>query len=622
MGSYPNIKIGLNANDSVQQNARSIIAIFPYTNKKVNLTNYNFIGSPGNEGPDVGSFLSLRSTVPVILTNDIISLNINTSKEGLSHTLSSILAPHSYNYLALCGPSDYIMAWIVNSDEDYNRVLKNLQNNKPANDYNSGLKFLGQIQTIQENYRVAGNGTKIIRYNLNALGFQAYQSQVVFSPFITKADEADKNRIFFASDFFKKIGGSYLDLIKNNLSVQEQFIFFHKVLLGVGPGQVNNDQAKSETYKNTVKNAFNIPAEVAKTLGQRDKSTTDAGKNNLFTYADIISLIIGIQQYSNQGNSGKLGPDVVSGTSSDENSIFTNSSAAYKLRGKRLVNLSPTMNATIIGILQEHSNSVINEIYATLRPRPAGDSEIVPTLVCRQIPFSKKKNNKLKTTQFLDLPRFEIDYKSIMSYDISKSDALRLNTVQVSLQPVISSSNAAASQTFNVLYGGWAVDVGDIRRNGQKAFQAVISDDAFTTSQEQEGSNSNQVASKKDAVLQAYNDLLVDFLENQHLKYSGNIQTFGIQEPICIGENIQFGEIVGHIEAITHNYQVSSDGHISFSTSIDFSHGIHQDGDMDTFNDKDIFIEFEKGKSFGDIRGGSIKESNKNQESLKLEGKK
>ncbi len=592
MGSYPNIKIGFNTSDSTQQSARAIIAIFPYTNKKVKLTNYKFIG---NAPPNVEeSFLSLRSTTPVILTNDVISLNINTSKEGLSHTLSSILAPQTYNYLALCGPSDYIMAWIVNSDVDFNRIVNNLQNNKPANDYNSGLKFIGQIQTIQENYRVAGNGTKIIRYNLNALGFQAYQSQVVFSPFITAADEKDQNRIFFASDFFKKIGGSYLNLIKNNLSVQDQFIFFHKVLLGVGPG--TDKQPNAETYNNTVKNAFNIPAEVAKTLGQREK--TD--KNSKFTYADIMALIIGIQQYSNGStSSSKLGPDVIGITASNEGSVYVNEKSAYKLRGRRLVNLSPTMNATIIGILQEHSNSVINEIYATLRPKPLSENEIVPTLVCRQIPFSKKPNDKLKTTQFLDLPRFEIDHKSVMSYDISKSDALRLNTVQVSLQPVISSSNAAANQTFNVLYGGWATDIGDIRRNGQKSFQAVVSDDAFTTSQEQDGSNPNQVSSKEDPVLKAYNDLMVDFLENQHLKYSGTIQTFGIQEPICVG-----------------------DGRINFSTAIDFSHGIHKDGEIDNFDDRENFSEFEKGKSMADIRGGSIKETIRNQGDIKLQDKK
>ena len=619
MGSYPNIKVGFNTGDSVQQNARAIIAIFPYTNKKVKLTNYKLIGVAPPEAPD---FLTLRSTTPIIITNDILSLNISTAKQGLSHTLSSILAPHSYNYLSLCGPSDYIMAWIVNSDKDYKRVVENLSSNKPANDFHSGLKFFGQIQTIQENYRVAGTGQKIIRYNLNALGFQAYQSQVVYSPFITKADESDPNRIFFASDFFKKIGASYLDLIKNNLSVQEQFIFFHKVLLGVGPGQVNNDQGLSETYNKTAKNAFNIPAEVAKALGQRDKSD----KNNLFTYADVISLIIGIQQYSGGGDftgaggAGSMGPDVVSASSSDGTSIFVNSNSAYNLRGKRLVNMSPTMNATIIGILQEHSNSVINEIYATLRPRPIGDSEIVPTLVCRQIPFSKKSNDKLKVTKFLDLPRFEIDHKSVVSYDISKSDALRLNTVLVTLQPVISSSNAAAVQTQNVLYGGWAVDVGDIRRNGQKSYQAVISDDAFTTSQEQNGSN--QVASQEDSVLKSYNDLLVDFLENQHLMYSGNIQTHGIQEPICVGENVQFGEIVGHIEAVSHGYQVGGDGRVSFATSIDFSHGIHKDGAMDAFDDKDNFVEFEKGKSMADIRGGSIKETTNNQAVVKLQDKK
>jgi len=612
MGAYQNIKIGFNSSDSEQHSARAIIAIFPYTNKKVKLINYKFINSVK---PDLTNFLTLRTSEPVILTNDILSLNVNTSKQGLAHTLSSVLAPHSYNYLALCGPSDYVMAWIINSDEDYNRVIANLQKNKPANDFNSGLKFFGQVQTIQENYRVSGNGTKIIRYNLNAVGFMPYQSQVVYSPFLTTADQTDKDKIMFTNDFMKKIGAEYLDIIKNNLSVQEQFIFFHKVLLGLGPGQVDEDQGLSRSYNSTVKNAFNIPSEVAKVLGQKEK--TD--KNSLFTFADVISLIVGIQQYSS-GNSGKLGPDVVAASTSDEGSIFVNSNEAYRLRGKRLIGLSPNMNATIIGILQEHSNPIINEIYGTLRPKPEGDGDIVPTLVCRQIPFSKINNDKLKTTKFLDLPRFEIDQNIVMSYDISKSDVMRLNTVLVTLQPVISSSNAAAIATFNVMYGGWAADAGDIRRNGQKAYQAVIADDAFTTSEEREQSGGS-LGEQEDAVLNAYNALLVDFLENQHLKYSGNIQTYGIQEPICVGDNVQFGEIVGHIENITHNYQVSGSGLITFSTSIDFSYGIHKNGELDNFHDKEIFEEFEKGKSFADIRGGYIKETIKNQSSLNLRKK-
>src|SRR5690349_7673643 len=119
MGSYKNIKLTFDTSDSQQQNARTIIAIFPYINKQVKLTNYKLIGTAPGTNND---FLSLRNSIPIILTSDILSLNINTSKEGLSHSLSSILAPHSYNYSALCGPSDYIMAWIVNSDEDFKKV--------------------------------------------------------------------------------------------------------------------------------------------------------------------------------------------------------------------------------------------------------------------------------------------------------------------------------------------------------------------------------------------------------------------------------------------------------------------------------------------------------------------
>lgn len=610
MGGYPNIKVSFNSSDSEQQSARAIIAIFPYVNSRVTLTNYKLLS---DVTPAAADSTILRSNVPVIITSDILSLNISTGKQGLSHTLSSILAPHTYNYLATCGPSDYIMAWIVNSDTDYNRVIDNLKNNKPANDFNSGLKFFGQIQTIQENYRVAPNGVKIIRYNLNAVGFQAYHSQVVFSPFMTTADENDKGRIHFATDFLKKIGADYLNLVKSKFSVQEQFIFFHKVLLGTGPGQSSVEQSKSSVYNKTVKDSFNIPTEVAKALGQEDKSTTEAGANSRFTYADVIALIIGIQQYDGKGTfaggASKLGPDVVAGGNgpAEGNSIFVNSNSSYNIKGRRLVNLSPNMNGTIIGILQEHSNSVVNEIYGTLRPRPVGDA-IVPTLVCRQIPFSKKKNDTLKTTQFLDLPRFTIDQRMVMSYDISKSDALRLNTVLVTAQSVISSSNSFAQQTFNVLYGGWSADVGDIRRNGQKSYQVVVSDDAFTTSQE--AGAKNEVGSRQSSLLQGYNDLLVDWLENAHLMYSGNITTFGIQEPICVGENVQFGELVGHIENVNHSYSVDGSGKTNFSTSIDFSHGMHIKGTLlDAFDDFEKFQKLDDGQTFGDIRGGSIKET-------------
>jgi hypothetical protein len=62
-----------------------------------------------------------------------------------------------------------------------------------------------------------------------------------------------------------------------------------------------------------------------------------------------------------------------------------------------------------------------------------------------------------------------------------------------------------------------------------------------------------------------------------YLRLDGQIELFGIQEPIDVGDNIQFEDVVYHIESMSHTCVVTPDGVKSFSTSIALSHGMPAD---------------------------------------------
>lgn len=595
MGNFTSIPITKNAIDSSVYSPRAVIAVFHFKNNQVKTL---FPVDSSNKVSD-----DFVDTLPIILlSDDILNLTVNSDKKGCTHSLSTLLSPGTFNYLGLISPGDWVMAWIVNSKDKRDALVRRLKTNKPtqSNQFNSGLKFIGQCHTIQEQFKVSNNGTKTVRYSLNAIGFGQYQSQIVYSPYLNPGEGTNKNNFMFANNFFKNLTGQhgiYEEQVKNDFSIHDQIIRLHQIFLGPGPGP----DIKDQDILRTVQNGFAVPAGVGRLLGLGTDSDDKA--DTKLAFADITTALVGIQVFNpsqatqnSTDGSYDIGPDFeIKDGHKEFGTYWEPKSDSYRLTGKKELGITPTIGGSIWNILQNHSNPVLNEMYVCLRPEP-GTGNILPTFVIRQIPFSTKDNENIATTQFRDLPRFVIDYDIVMGYDFCKSEALRTNTIFLTTESVMDQGNKVHQDQLNISAGPWKYDINDVTKNGIRIYNAKISDDTFSY----EENNLD--------LLQTYNNVLSDFLENSHLKYSGNLQTIGIEDPIAVGENTQLGDVVLHIESLTHTYSVGSNGVTSFFTSMSLSNGIH-DTDQGTLDNFDALpAQDTVNDNFAKIKGGYTKE--------------
>lgn len=595
-----NEKHNQKASDSYQLRPRAVVAVFPYLIREIDPQIISVNYKPAKEYSD---YLNLRQKV-IIIADDVLSLNISTAKGAPSHTLQATLAPlaQTQDYLQLIAPGDFIMSWIVNGSTALEDLIAKIKKLDPCNEYDSGLKFFGQVMSIQENYRIGANGLKNLRYSISASGFNQYNAQIFFSPFIVPKDATNEAGFLFPQLVFKNLGDNVVEKIysdKNGdqpLSIHRQLQIFHQLLLGPGPGTIKNNPVKS------VNGAFGVPDSVAKVFGR------DVSKSGVNTFADLSSVILGVQQFSDSQESawGPLGPKFKLADSVYDKKSNDQSSRSYgtywepeddnlKLKGRKALKISPTMGGTVYSMLQQLSNSTINEMYVTLRAEPTPDARILPTFVCRQLPFiiePIEKLNNFPYTKYFDLPRFLIPKEIVTEYGLSRNDALRLNSTMVRQDCSLSRPELQGMvDAIAIQYGNWSFDSNDIRRNGMRFYQVKVDQDLVALDDK-----------KAKNVIRDYTAFISSIISNQHLKYTGTIQTFGIFDPICIGENLEFNDIVFHIESVNHVYQIQN-GLPIFRTNFTLSHGTHKSGDLDALQEKD------SRKGFESMRGGIIKES-------------
>jgi len=586
---YKNILLKANSGDMHFQSPRAIVAIFPYKQRKINP-----IGAVQNKDKisELNGYLDLRSE-PVILTSEILSLTVSTRKQGISHNLSAVLTS-GRNMLSLSCPGDYMMAWIVNDHTKFEDLITRIKTAKSTNDYDSGLKFFGKVYTIQEVFQVIG-GIKELRYRLNGVGFDQYNAQIYFSPFLNLGEQGTVSNQLFIDHFFSNVNTEKRNfasiLAKERFNIHDQFIFWHKVLLGAGQGEVGG----KDTPIRSVNGTFGLP----KLIAQMFNRDIQLSSREFHTYADLINVMIGVQKFD-QGGNGVLGPDFVlrdyvrSTDGRKYGMYWEPSNESFKLAGKKLINITPSLNANIYSILQQHSNPLINEMYFCLRPEPSPLAPIVPTLVCRQIPFtttsefSKSTQGVVSTinisqdnipyTMYLDLPRFEINNSLVIGYEFGRSEALRTNCVTVRNDVNLQFPEyGTVVDTLAISGAGWVYDINDVKRNGLKFYQAKIDQDYFNLADQQQ---------ENVRKLDTYNFLINDFMANMHLRLTGILRCVGITDPICIGENLEYNDFVFHIEGIDHQYVVEQpSGLCSFFTTISLSHGVHKSGDLLAIDD-------------------------------------
>jgi hypothetical protein len=244
------------------------------------------------------------------------------------------------------------------------------------------------------------------------------------------------------------------------------------------------------------------------------------------------------------------------------NSNFYNT--GVDLQGNKQVFLEDWMQKTAWSILNGYLNQTLNEMYTCFRISPDGQY-VMPTVVVRQKPFTSEhfdrkysKDRLIPTTKFKQLPRWKISADLLYQIQTSKNDAFRYNFVQVFTKglPTSLSNNA----DLQISMGNFEFDKGDIQRNGLRPMVME--------------SNFNFLETKNDLLARTWTLAVSDWVIDGHLKESGVLTFVGIEEPIAVGDNIEFDNIVYHIESVSHSMTIFNGGTKDFTTTLQVSYGM------------------------------------------------
>jgi hypothetical protein len=160
------------------------------------------------------------------------------------------------------------------------------------------------------------------------------------------------------------------------------------------------------------------------------------------------------------------------------------------------------------------------------------------------------------------LPRWKVSTALILSTDLGRDEAARINFVQYYAQPpgdIGKKEGYMSAQTRSINY---VYDVNDVTRSGLKPM-------VITTSFEDLTIESDELIGRKCALI------VGDCVIGEHLKLNGSIEMAGIVDPIAVGDNFEYDGNVYHIEEVNHVCGINSErGVKTFRTVVRLSHGV------------------------------------------------
>lgn len=494
------------------------------------------------------SNLSVRK--PLVVVNDAIQIQVNTAKNAKSPTFSCRLRAGDINYLTAIAPGDFVTVNMVNWEakalELRDRALKLL----PINRYEDGFKGVFKIFDVRMSLVVAPNGVKQYVYDVTGRAFDELETLIYFNPAIVD-DTKKANPLFFLSSFAED-WKTFIQR-KNSNNVQNLLKNLIKSTIGTGTKKT----VKGDVPQNKIPR-FELPPELGALLKRKGKKL----------YAsDLYNYYLGIWTPKNNGK-GKVNQKPEQGFNSffeesqDGNFYDTGKGKKNELQGSRQIAVQDFQNVQAWSLLKNYSNPVLNETYATFRVAP--DGNVYPSLVIRQKPFNNRvylKSSKISPhTQFLDVPRWKISPNIITAFNIGRSNSARVNFIQVFTRSL--SVDPRFDQAAQIEQENYLADEKDIVRNGMKPYIASCNFDY---------PNSDTEIKAREWAL-----LVGDWLSNGHLKLNGQITSVGIEEPVCIGDNLEINRVVYQIESVNHVMSISADGQKNFRTTISLSMGIDE----------------------------------------------
>ena len=136
-------------------------------------------------------------------------------------------------------------------------------------------------------------------------------------------------------------------------------------------------------------------------------------------------------------------------------------SRRYRIKGEYWNQVS------VWSIMKQFTNSPLNELYTCFKIDQ--QNKVMPTVVFRQIPFTTEGlESSIKTTRFLNLPRWKISPSLVTMIDIGRDEAARFNFVQYFGRSTINNNGWEISE--EIAQGNFVFDFQDVQRNGLKPY--------------------------------------------------------------------------------------------------------------------------------------------------------
>jgi hypothetical protein len=526
----------------------------------------------------------LRKEKPLIIRSDCLHVSVSGSKNSSTKTLNCTLKGTT-NYLSantiLNG--DWILGWMHTSPGDTDEIVKALQAGEPANDFKSGLKFIGRVHSIRK-HRSSSiiTGAKTVVYTLQAIGFEELSTIFFYDPALATLDETKDIWRFLAQiglDAFQYLSAVHKEagIIQDNAED-----FFDKFLdIVVGKGTKSIPDAGHDLYGHKLSispqeqlgapYSYLIPLSVATTLG-RTTADERKGANNghsCYGYADVLTTLTGVQKYQPEdpepAHKGFV-PEI----------DYTSSPQANRLRCPERIKgtyipIEPVfINSPLWTILNQFKNPTVNEMYTCIKPNLAGD--LMPTIVFRQIPFSSEsieEDPEMPLTRFLSLPRWIIPEALIVDEDIGRSNATHFNFIHVYGQLSPYQQKQQWAITDQMTRNAPIIDTVNVASYGFRPYMSTV---ACTITD----------ATRADGV-RTWMEAIADWTIGSEHTLNGVINCKGIQAPIAEGDNIELNGVAYHIEGITHTCSMNGDNK-TFNTTISISNGMPIDQSSATFD--------------------------------------
>lgn len=543
-----------NSSDSHQVSPSYVLTFTRWSNRDT--MNYK---NPG--------FLDVRK--PMIVYSDAINVVTTDTKTAMSSTATVVLKCGDINYATAVHPGDFMLINLVNSEEEAQNLHDRALDLKPINKANDGFKGVYKIQNVVTNLRVdRATGIKTLVATITAASFTEFNNVIYYNPAIVAAFQEK------GTDLYATAIGDYYDTnLKANSSTQNVVTDLFKILIGQS---LKKQDTKVPNYGNT---HFLIPSTLGALLGRPKIQYA----NEFFNY------IIGVWKDS-KTNTNVHESNYAAGFNPNFKANDNYFTTGGDLKGRKQVQLEDWNGQTAWSIVQANINSVLNEMYTT--HRVAADGHVYPTIVVRQKPFtSEHYNGGLTTTKFFQVPRWRISANLLYDLQTSRNETARFNFVQVFTRALAENTNNDMAQQIELK--NFFYDQGDIQRHGLRPY---IQRSNFDMPDPKGGSDKSTHAKE-------WAEMVADWVIDGHLKESGVMTFQGIQEPVAVGDNLEFDGIIYHIEGVSHQMSIQGDKK-TWTTRITVSYGMDmrsskegpvypqmQYTDAQTYNNEDFNIE-------------------------------